>query len=66
MNYGTPVTYTHAGPTCCLKCQRTFNSKDVIRLRICPKCTAVNESVGRATVCDTPQGHIIRKDVGRY
>lgn len=30
------------GERLCLKCQKTFNSPDVSRIRICSRCTADN------------------------
>jgi Zn finger protein HypA/HybF involved in hydrogenase expression len=31
------------GPVRCLKCSKTFQSADKMRLRICPSCTKTND-----------------------
>lgn len=44
------------GPARCMKCSRTFNSADRLRIRICPTCTRVNEDAFVRREVDSPPG----------
>ena len=62
-------TSPHARPgeRTCLKCDKKFESEDVICNRICPKCNRDNRNVflprqGNSTVFVGGQGHTVHHD----